>query len=316
MPTSLRFAAGQFKNGSDPYSLYQTLTRGYGMMAPQTWMVPRQKYDVIHYLRETYLKPHNPSQYAKIDDGLPRQAAEGHDRSARRPSNVEPWVTMDYGPSLMNTYEVGGPAAEHRLQGHRRPARRRSRAASRAASAGRSSITTRCASPRRGAATGSSTGKAFTSTASIRSIRSSTANVQVANPVGPGWANPETGSFDDPRLQGPRRPALRAAAAELGAVPRAPTTSATRPIISYTVGDASDPRTAGAEIDPKNRTRSSSRGRWRSASRRTTCSPGSPRRTSAVGGRRRRASVAGAAATGFTLLKIPAAARRRRASRC
>ena len=36
-------------------------------MPPQTWMVPRQKYDVIHYLREAYLKPHNPAQYAAAD---------------------------------------------------------------------------------------------------------------------------------------------------------------------------------------------------------------------------------------------------------
>jgi putative heme-binding domain-containing protein len=43
LPTSPKFVAHTFKNGSDPYSLYQTLTRGYGMMAPQTWMVPRQK---------------------------------------------------------------------------------------------------------------------------------------------------------------------------------------------------------------------------------------------------------------------------------
>src|SRR4029453_18005781 len=52
LPTSLRFASGAFKNGSDPYSLYQTLTRGFAQMAPQTWMVPAQKYDVIHYIRE------------------------------------------------------------------------------------------------------------------------------------------------------------------------------------------------------------------------------------------------------------------------
>ena len=40
MPTSLRFASGRFKNGSDPYSLYRTLTHGFGQMPPQTWMVP------------------------------------------------------------------------------------------------------------------------------------------------------------------------------------------------------------------------------------------------------------------------------------
>ncbi|MCE9606135.1 MAG: c-type cytochrome [Planctomycetia bacterium] len=39
LPTSLRFAEGKFKNGSDPLTMYQTLTRGFGLMAPQTWMV-------------------------------------------------------------------------------------------------------------------------------------------------------------------------------------------------------------------------------------------------------------------------------------
>ncbi|HEX4613764.1 MAG TPA: c-type cytochrome, partial [Urbifossiella sp.] len=109
LPTSPRFAAHVFKSGSDPYSLYQTLTRGYGMMAPQTWMVPRQKYDVIHYLREAYLRPHNPGQYAKADDGyLAKLPAGKKDEFGPAPSNVEPWVTADYGPSLINTYEVGG----------------------------------------------------------------------------------------------------------------------------------------------------------------------------------------------------------------
>src|SRR5215471_17908864 len=108
MPTSLRFAADKFKNGSDPYSIYQTLTRGYGMMAPQTWMVPRQKYDVIHYLRKAYLQPHNPGQFTKVDAAYLAKLPKG---STFGPPavTVEPWVMMDYGPSLMNTYEIGGP---------------------------------------------------------------------------------------------------------------------------------------------------------------------------------------------------------------
>jgi hypothetical protein len=35
LPTSLRFATEPFKRGSDPYSMYQTLTHGYGLMMPQ-----------------------------------------------------------------------------------------------------------------------------------------------------------------------------------------------------------------------------------------------------------------------------------------
>ena len=67
MPTSLRFVEGAFKNGADPYRMYQTLTHGYGLMNPQSWAVPRQKYDVIHYVREALVKPHNPRQYVEVD---------------------------------------------------------------------------------------------------------------------------------------------------------------------------------------------------------------------------------------------------------
>jgi putative heme-binding domain-containing protein len=69
LPTSPRFATGSFKNGSDPYAMYRTLTLGFGQMVPQTWMVPEQKYDVIHYIRQACLKDHNPGQYARIDQG-------------------------------------------------------------------------------------------------------------------------------------------------------------------------------------------------------------------------------------------------------
>src|SRR5262249_6139346 len=106
LPTSLRFAEGKFKNGCDPHAMYRTLTHGYGMMTPQTWMVPQQKYDVIHYIREAYLKPYNPGQYGKVDAAYLASLPKGKSRGPK-PSNIEPWVNMDYGPSLMLTLEVG-----------------------------------------------------------------------------------------------------------------------------------------------------------------------------------------------------------------
>lgn len=106
MPTSLRFAEGKFKNGSDPFRMYQTLTHGYAVMTPQAWMVPEQKYDVIHYIREAFLKPYNPEQYAKVDDNYIAALPKGSTRGPK-PSNIEPWVMMNYGPSLMLTLEVG-----------------------------------------------------------------------------------------------------------------------------------------------------------------------------------------------------------------
>ncbi len=55
-------------------------------MAPQTWMVPRQKYDVIHYLRETYLKADNATQYKTVDEkylaSLPRGTTLGPSRAS------------------------------------------------------------------------------------------------------------------------------------------------------------------------------------------------------------------------------------------
>src|SRR5581483_9897459 len=106
MPTSLRFAEGKFKNGAEPWRMYQTLTHGFGMMTPQTWMVPQQKYDVIHYVRETFLRPYNPSQYARVDEAYLTSLPRGDSRGPK-PSNVEAWSAMNYGPSLMLTVEVG-----------------------------------------------------------------------------------------------------------------------------------------------------------------------------------------------------------------
>jgi putative heme-binding domain-containing protein len=107
LPTSLRFADGKFKNGHDPLSIYRTLTHGFGLMVPQTWMVPSQKYDVIHYLREVYLKTHNASQFSEVNSAYLQSLPKG-DTFGPEPSKIEAWSAMDYGPSLAHTYEVPG----------------------------------------------------------------------------------------------------------------------------------------------------------------------------------------------------------------
>lgn len=109
LPTAMRFAEGKFKNGSDPFSMYRTLTRGFGFMPAQTWMVPSQKYDVIHYLRETYLRPHNPSQLVSVDSAYLAALPKGDTRGPE-PSKIEAWSAMDYGSSLTHCYETPGPS--------------------------------------------------------------------------------------------------------------------------------------------------------------------------------------------------------------
>lgn len=107
LPTALRFAEGKFKNGSDAHSMYNTLTRGFGFMPAQTWMVPSQKYDVIHYIRETFIKPHNASQFKDVDATYLTSLPKGNDRGPE-PSTIEAWSAMDYGSSLTHTYEAPG----------------------------------------------------------------------------------------------------------------------------------------------------------------------------------------------------------------
>jgi hypothetical protein len=65
-------------------------------MAPQP-LVPSEKYDVIHYLREQMLRPHNPSQYVPVSESLLASLPRGDTRGPA-PAADAPWAAMDYGP--------------------------------------------------------------------------------------------------------------------------------------------------------------------------------------------------------------------------
>jgi len=248
IPTSLRFAADKFKNGSDPYSLYQTLTRGYGMMAPQTWMVPRQKYDVIHYLRETYLKQYNPTQFTTVDASYLARVPKG--TTFGPPAlTVEPWVTMDYGPSLMNTYEVGGPGPNIAYKGI---AVRLESGPGGVSRGNRWALfdhdTMRFAAAWSGSGFIDWNGIHFNGQHQVHPKL--VGDIHVANPTGPGWANPATGRFDDPRLTGrdgrhygplPTHWAQYKGTYHFG----------DQTIVSYTVGEAGVLESFGTESDAK-----------------------------------------------------------------
>jgi len=108
LPTALRFAEGTFKNGADPYSMYHTLTKGYGQMMPQPQYTTAQKYAVIHYIRESFLKPHNPTQYTALSpeslQNLPKGLAKGKVEKIDR--SLPPYKQMELGPFLHWTYQV------------------------------------------------------------------------------------------------------------------------------------------------------------------------------------------------------------------
>ena len=186
--------------------MYQTLTRGFGMMVAQTWMVPQQKYDVIHYLREVYLKTHNPTQYFDIDQAYLDQLPTGDTRGPE-PSKVFEWEQMDYGHNLVETYEVGNDATNFAYKGNAI----RLDPGPGGVSQGRHWLifdydTLRVAAA--WSADPDSTGPNFINWNGISfdgkhfSHPRIVGTLHLANPTGPGWANPETGSFDDTRLRG------------------------------------------------------------------------------------------------------------------
>ncbi|MBT6769544.1 MAG: hypothetical protein HOA81_11195, partial [Opitutales bacterium] len=105
IPNSLRFGEGVFQHGNDPYTMYQTITRGWRLMVPQVQLVPSEKYAVIHYIREHFLKPHNSDQYFEVTEDYLSQLPKGTQKGPG-PTKREPWSEMDYGPFLTGTFEI------------------------------------------------------------------------------------------------------------------------------------------------------------------------------------------------------------------
>jgi len=98
-PQARPFAVEKFQNGGDPYSMFKTITRGFKNMPSQTWMTPEQRYEVIQYIRETFVKKLNPTQYTTVDqsylDSLPR-----FDPGLARSAAASGVRQCDFGPVL------------------------------------------------------------------------------------------------------------------------------------------------------------------------------------------------------------------------
>jgi mono/diheme cytochrome c family protein len=200
LPTALRFAEGQFKNGSDPFSMFTTLTKGFGQMVPQPQYTTAQKYAVIQYIRETFVRPHNKSQFtentpeylATLPRGLTRAEAEKVDTS------LPQYKRMDLGPALFWTFEVApGNIAQKGIAV-------RLDDGPGGVSKGRAWIVYDHDTMRVAAAT---TGdfvdwKGIAFDGSHGTHTSLTGERQFVNPVGPGWASPEGKWDDDARVLG------------------------------------------------------------------------------------------------------------------
>ncbi len=247
LPHAPRFASAALQNGSDPYSLYRTITDGFGQMAPQSWMVPQQKYDVIHYIRETFLKPHNPTRYVAINraylDRLPKGTTRGP-----APSEIEPWVAMDYGSCLLTTIEAGTDLTNVAYKG----IAIRLDPGQGGVSRGRAWVLYEHDTLRLAAAW---TGRGFIDWDGIgfngrhQVHPRVVGRVHVANPDGPGWADPHDPGAEDRRIlgrDGRRYGPMPPAWARYRGLYR----HGDRVVLAYTVGAVDVLETPGLETDP------------------------------------------------------------------
>lgn len=80
LPTARAFGTQKLRFGSDPYRMFLTLSHGNGLMAPMSHLTPKERYQVVHYLREQFMKPSN-RDYFQVDadylDGLPEGTENG-----------------------------------------------------------------------------------------------------------------------------------------------------------------------------------------------------------------------------------------------
>ncbi|HEX3148891.1 MAG TPA: DUF6797 domain-containing protein [Gemmataceae bacterium] len=247
MPTSLAFWSGKFRNAFDPYALYQTLTRGSGMMPAQHALVPREKYDVIQYIRETYLRPMNPTQYAPVDAAYLARLPKGTSRGPVPPEG-ELWTKMDYGPTLNGTFEVGNSGTNIAYKG----VAVRLDPGSGGIANGKAWLLYEHDVMR---AAGAWTGKGFIDWNGVNfngahEVHPHTVGKLIFESTGIGWANPATGTFDDPRIKGldgkPYGPLPRAWIRYKGLYH-----AGERAVLAYTVGDTDvleSPGLAGTDL--------------------------------------------------------------------
>ncbi|MEE2639694.1 MAG: DUF6797 domain-containing protein [Planctomycetota bacterium] len=79
-PLARIFTRDEFKFGNDPYSLWKTISYGNGLMFRwDSVLTGKQRYQLVHFLREEILRQENPQQYFMPDEtyfsGLTARAA-------------------------------------------------------------------------------------------------------------------------------------------------------------------------------------------------------------------------------------------------
>ena len=90
-PLARRFAKDKLKFGSDPYSLWKTISYGNGLMF--RWdavLSAKERYQIAHFISELILKEKNPGEYFVPDDNYFSQLPAIADKvAAQQASNAQ-----------------------------------------------------------------------------------------------------------------------------------------------------------------------------------------------------------------------------------
>lgn len=94
LATARAFGKQPLKYGSDPFRMFTTLSRGNGLMAATRHLSPHERYQVVYYIRERFMKDSNPDYQAVTDEYL-NQLPVGNDNGKFKPAGER-----DFGPAL------------------------------------------------------------------------------------------------------------------------------------------------------------------------------------------------------------------------
>ncbi len=101
LPDARAFNRDELRAGNDPYTMWRTLTDGFGQMVPQTQYTPEERYDVVHFIREVFIRGPNRDQYFEITDEYLDSLPKGTPREDLIPPDGHP---RDYGPVLTSQF--------------------------------------------------------------------------------------------------------------------------------------------------------------------------------------------------------------------
>jgi len=94
LPTARAFGTQPLKFGADPYRMFVTLSKGNGLMGPMQHLSPKERYQVVYYIREEFMKPNNPA-YTVVTEEYRKRLPKG-----TKSGEFDLNVVRDFGPAL------------------------------------------------------------------------------------------------------------------------------------------------------------------------------------------------------------------------